>query len=592
MERFHFERCVLAIASILLLLPGTDLRSQAADTRQVLILNTYDGTAAPFGTPKDVFRAELQRQFVEPIAFNEMNLDARTGEFNANESLLAELLHNRYADAPPDIVFAVGPPAIRFWLSHRDSIAGQAPLIALTREYLFSPEDLRPGDIGRFTRFSFTDAIDDILQIRPGTSRIVMVFGSAPVERALAAQAKRELAVYSKRLRIDYTNDMTLQEIQVRLGELSEESAVWYGVFNIDAAGVILPQDSGLAVIRSASPVPVFGVLEDQVGQGIVGGRLIRLQEIGLDAAASGAAIIRAEPVRDAWKVFELSTPVYDWRELDRWGIDLSLLPAGSEIRYRQPSLWDQYAAWIVLVASVVTLQGLLIVSSITQRRRRRSAELAQKKLSGQLINAYEDERRSIARELHDDLSQRLARLAIDAGVIAQDSDADAMDDDLKELREELTRVSEDVHDMSYRLHPSLVEDLGISTALRTECQRVRRYYDVPIKEHIDEIHERIPNPAALCAYRVIQEALNNAVRHAKADSIEITLEKDGQTLKLQVSDDGIGFDKARAKSGEHIGLSSMRERVRLLDGKLRIRSEPGAGTTVSAVVPLTEENP
>jgi signal transduction histidine kinase len=592
MEKFHFERCVLAIASILLLLLGTDLRSQTADPRQVLILNTYDGTAAPFGFPKDVFRAELQRQFVEPIAFNEMNLDARTDEFNESDGLLAELLRNRYADAPPDIVFAVGPPGIRFWLDHRDSIAGQAPLIALTRDGLFSPQDLRPGDIGRFTRFSFTDAMDDILQIRPGTSHVVMVFGSSPYERAIAAQAKRELGASSERLRFEYTTDMTLHEMQVRLRELSEESAVWSGVLNIDAAGVILPQDSGLAVVRSASPVPVFGGLEDQVGQGIVGGRLVRLQEIGLDAAASGAAIIRGEPVRDAWKVFELSTPVYDWRELDRWGIDIDLLPAGSEIRHRQPTLWDQYAAWIVLVAAVITLQSLLITSLMTQRRRRHSAELAQEKLSGQLINAYEDERRAIARELHDDLSQRLARLAIDAGLIGQDSISDAADDEFKELREELARVSEDVHDMSYRLHPSLVEDLGISTALRTECQRVRRYCDVQIKEHIDEIRERIPNPAALCAYRVIQEALNNAVRHAKADSIEITLEKDGQTLKLEVSDDGIGFDKARAKSSEHIGLSSMRERVRLLDGKLRIRSEPGAGSTVSAVVPLNGVNP
>ena len=95
-----------------------------------------------------------------------------------------------------------------------------------------------------------------------------------------------------------------------------------------------------------------------------------------------------------------------------------------------------------------------------------------------------------------------------------------------------------------------------------------------------------------MCAYRVIQEALNNAVRHAKADSIEITLEKDGQTLKLEVSDDGIGFDKAQARSSEHIGLSSMRERVRLLDGTLNIHSTPGAGTTVSAVVPLTGDEP
>jgi signal transduction histidine kinase len=228
----------------------------------------------------------------------------------------------------------------------------------------------------------------------------------------------------------------------------------------------------------------------------------------------------------------------------------------------------------------------------MTQRRRRHSAELAQEKLSGQLINAYEDERRAIARELHDDLSQRLARLAIDAGLIRHDPNSDALDDEFKNLREELARISEDVHDMSYRLHPSIVEDLGISTALRTECQRVRKYADVPIKEHIGEMHGRIPKKVALCAFRVVQEALNNAVRHARADNIEIVLEKDGETLRLEVSDDGRGFDGAQVTSGGGIGLLSMRERVGLLDGKLSIQSAPGAGTTVSAVVPLTGDDP
>jgi signal transduction histidine kinase len=313
---------------------------------------------------------------------------------------------------------------------------------------------------------------------------------------------------------------------------------------------------------------------------------------MGLEAAASGIAILNGEPVRDAWKVFELSTPTYDFRELERWGIDFERLPAGSEIRYSPPSLWDQYAVWIILATTVVAVQGLLIISLLAQRRRRYAAELIQAKLSGQLINAYEDERRVIARELHDDLSQRLARLAIDAGTIRHDQNSATLDDELKNLRENLATVSEDVHDMSYRLHPSLVEDLGISTALRTECQRVRKYADVPVKEHIGETHGRIPNNAALCAFRVAQEALNNAVRHARADSIEIVFEKQGQVLKLEVSDDGRGFDKAQVAAGTSIGLSSMRERVRLLDGTFSIRSTPGAGTTVSAVIPLTGDNP
>jgi signal transduction histidine kinase len=580
---------VLAIVSILLLVPATNVLSQAIDTRNVLILNTYDGGEEPFSRATEDFRSALQRLFGEPIAFYSLNLDARWSE-PKREELLAQVLRDRYADRPPDIVFAVGVPPIRFWNKNRDSISAQAPLIALTQEGVFSPELLRSGDIARITRLSFSDVVDDLLLLRPSTSHVVMVFGSTPLERALAAQAKQELEAYSEQLSIEFTNDMTQPELQKKLKGLSEESAVYYGLFGVDTAGVS-PHGSGLSHTRLASAAPIFGTFDYQLGAGIVGGRLVQLQRIAINAAEGGAAILRGEAVADAWKVFELGKPVYDWRELNRWDIDIDRLPAGSEIRHRPPSLWDRYFAWIILAAIFLVAQSLLIAALVIQSHRRRAAELGQKKLSGQLINAYEDERSSIARELHDDLSHRLARLAIDAGLIGHDSDSDSLGHKLKSLRDDLASVSEDVHDISYRLHPSLVEDLGISTALQAECERVQRHTDVPIKQRIGEIHERIPKDMALCAYRVIQEALANAVRHAGADSIEVALERNGQMLKLEVSDDGRGFDEAQKTSNGSIGLSSMRERVGLVGGKLSIRSTPGAGTTVSALLPLSGEN-
>ena len=577
---------------ILLILPGTNLLAQNGSTKQILILNTYDGSGFAYGQVTGSFRDELRRIVDDPIAFTEIDLDVRRSELRDRQELSARLLRNIYSQTAPDIVIAVGSTAITFWMDHRDSMPGPAPLIALIREGIFGPEDLRPGDIARFTELSFADLVDDFLHLRPGTSHIVMVFGSSPTERAVAASARRELAAYTKRLRFEYTNDMTIHELETRLGELSEESAVFFGLLGRDADGAVLPYDLGLSLVHSSSTAPIFGAFDYELGSGIVGGRLMQLQQLGVSAAQAGTAILQGEPVRDAWQVFEFSTPVYDWRELDRWGIDTGLLPVGSEIRYRPSSLWEQYAAWIILVATVTAVEGLLIISLLTHRRERRAAELAQKDLSGQLINAYEDERQHIARELHDDLSQRLARLAIDAEVIRHDKNSDTLDDELKGLREDLARVSEDVHDISYRLHPSSVEDLGISTALRAECQRVRKYADVPIKEYIGETRGRIPKNAALCAFRLIQEALNNAVRHARADSIEIVFQMEDQALNLEVSDDGHGFDKAQVIPGASIGLSSMRERVRLLNGTLNIQSTPGAGTTVSAKVPLTGENP
>jgi signal transduction histidine kinase len=588
MNKLFFELRVLAIATILLVVPATDVLSQTI-ARSVLILNTYDGGQELFSRTTEDFMRELQRQFSEPIAFYTLNLDARWTE-PKREELAAQLLRDHYADRLPDMVFTVGVPPIRFWNKYRDSIAAQAPLIALTQEGVLRPELLRSGDIARITRLSFSAVMDNLLLLRPDTSRVVMVFGSTPLERAVAARARQELEAYSEQLSIEFTNDMTQSELQTRLGGLSEESAVYYGLYVTDADGVN-PRDSGLSLTRLASAVPIFGTFDHQLGEGIVGGRLVQLQQISVDAAEAGAAILRGEAVGETWKLFELGTPVYDWRELNRWGIDIDRLPAGSEIRFRPLSLWEQYSAWIILAIAVVVAQGLLIATLLTQRRLRHAAELAQKKLSGKLINAYEDERRSIARELHDDLSHRLARLAIDAGLIGRNPDSDALDQELRNLRQELATTSEAVHDISYRLHPSIVEDLGISTALRTECERVQKYTDASIEVQIGEIPERIPNDAALCAYRVIQEALNNAVRHAQADNIVILLEKDGQRLKLEVSDDGRGFNQAQAKSKVSLGLSSMRERVSMMDGTIGIRSTPGAGTTVGAVVPLTGEN-
>jgi signal transduction histidine kinase len=281
---------------------------------------------------------------------------------------------------------------------------------------------------------------------------------------------------------------------------------------------------------------------------------------------------------------------MYDWRELQKWGIDIDQLPPGSDVHHRPLTLWDEYAGWVVFAVAVLLAQSVLIVAFIAQRRRRRRMELEHIKLSGMLITAHEDERRHIARELHDDLSQRLARLAIDASVIDKNASPDTLEQAVTGLRDELGRVSEDVHDISYRLHPSLVEDLGIVTALKTECGHVRQRADVKVTEKIGETSGRIPGDVALCVYRIAQEALNNAIRHGKADSIELAFEQHGRTLKLVVRDDGRGFELARIEPGQSLGLASMRERVRLLDGTLEINSKPGEGTTVSAVVPLDAE--
>jgi signal transduction histidine kinase len=204
--------------------------------------------------------------------------------------------------------------------------------------------------------------------------------------------------------------------------------------------------------------------------------------------------------------------------------------------------------------------------------------------LAGRLITAHEDERRRLARELHDDLTQRLARLAIDAGRMENVLDAP---EGMRLLREDLVRLSEDVHALSYRLHPSVLDDLGLVEALKAECDRVARAGTLRVRVDAHDVPQALPSAASLCLFRIAQEALNNTARHAGASAVTVRLSPRERGLQLAVSDNGTGFELSRSPTRASLGLASMRERVRLLHGELDIESTSGGGTTVIAWVPV-----
>lgn len=206
--------------------------------------------------------------------------------------------------------------------------------------------------------------------------------------------------------------------------------------------------------------------------------------------------------------------------------------------------------------------------------------------LSGRLIRAYEEQRALLARELHDDLTQRLAVLAIDVGRAELSATGGAQAEALGAVRQGLVRLSEDVHALAYQLHPSVLEDLGLADALRAECERTRRQGGVAVAVEIDEIPASLERDTALCLFRVAQEALANATRHARARSVSVVLRRIDDGLLLAVRDDGVGFDPRAAGPRRSLGLASMRERLQLVSGTLDVESAPGAGTTIVAWTP------
>ena len=217
-------------------------------------------------------------------------------------------------------------------------------------------------------------------------------------------------------------------------------------------------------------------------------------------------------------------------------------------------------------------------------------AEEALRGLSRRLIKAHEEERTRVARDLHDDITQRLARLAIDAGQAEGSPDDQVWAQTMRSVREGLVSLSEDVHSLSYRLHPSVLEDLGLAEGLKAECERFSRQESIAIDMDVANTPAVIPAESALCLFRVAQEALRNVARHARARRVKVSVRALDDGLQLAVVDDGIGFEVAVQRDHPSLGLASMRERVHLLDGELDIESAPGKGTTVLVWIPVEKQ--
>jgi signal transduction histidine kinase len=192
---------------------------------------------------------------------------------------------------------------------------------------------------------------------------------------------------------------------------------------------------------------------------------------------------------------------------------------------------------------------------------------------------------------LHDDVTQRLALLAIDAGRAERTPANAGSGEVMRKVRQGLVQLSEDVHALSYRLHPSILEDLGLVEALKNECEQFSQFVSIPVEVNAQGLPEMFPDNVTLGLFRVTQEALHNIGRHAGASQVEVSLRHLDAGLQLSVQDDGTGFDPARYRRGSSLGLAGMRQRISLLDGRLDIRSAPGHGTTVIAWVPLGEEH-
>lgn len=218
----------------------------------------------------------------------------------------------------------------------------------------------------------------------------------------------------------------------------------------------------------------------------------------------------------------------------------------------------------------------------ITERKQTEEVLLG---MNRKLIQAQEQERSRIGRELHDDISQRLAILAVDLDQL-QEEFSGVQKSRVQELRKLTLEISGDLQALSHELHSSKLEYLGAVAALRSWCKEFGEHQGIEVT-FISDVLTAIPLEIGLCLFRVVQEALNNAVKHSDADRVEVQLGADDNEISLLVSDLGKGFDIEAARHGAGLGLTSMQERVRLVNGTIAIESKPMSGSKIHVIVPF-----
>jgi signal transduction histidine kinase len=559
---------------------------------RVLLLHSFGREFAPFSVFSGQFRTDLAQQSPVPVDFYDVSLDSARFEHAPQEGPFVDYLLTLFAGKPLDLVVSIGGPAARFAQRYRPRLFPSTPmLIASVDQRLLETAALTDNDAAVAVRLDPAAVIENMLQVLPSTTSVVVVFGNSPPERFWVEEFRRELSAFNGRVNWVWFNQLSFAQMRQRVAALPPRSAILYAELSVDADGVPHEGERALADLHAVANVPIFGLFDYQLGRGIVGGPLISVQEQSQKTARVAVRILQGEaPATMRIPPMGPARPVYDWRELKRWGINENRLPSGSVVQFRQPTIWQQYRLYIALVAALCVGQAALISGLLMQRRRRRRADREIENLAGRLITAQEAERSRIARDLHDDINQQLASLSIALSNVKrrlQHGENAGVEDEVARLQQRIIEVTNVTRQLSHDLHPGVLQHAGLVAALRGHCAEFGSQHGIDVTLSVSDGLDGVPQEIALCFYRVVQEALRNIAAHSGAREARVTLSATTEGLELIIIDDGQGFDLAEARRLGGVGLISLDERVRLIGGSLEIETAPRRGTELRVRAPI-----
>jgi signal transduction histidine kinase len=590
-------RVILACALFCISAPAkTDSEAQ----KRTLILYALGKDAPATSVPEGVYQKTLSDGLAGRLDYYAEYIDVARFPEPEYQAALRDFLHHKYTKQRFDLIIAAGNAAFEFVKRYRAELFPGAPVV------FNGPGDLRsiPNSTGLVFPIDMKSTLDLALRLQPEVKQVFVVSGASEFDKYYENIARRQFQEYESRLAFTYLTGLPLRELQRAVARLPEDSVIYYLTMAEDGAGNKFIPLSVLDKLSPAANAPIYCPIELVMDHGIVGGSLFSVEIVAQQTAGLALRVLQGEnPDRIPVTEIRPYINIFDWRQLRRWRIGEDRLPPGSVVRFREPSFWILYKWRIIGVASLCVAEALLIFALLVQRARRGRIEQALREseeslrnsyariedLAGRLIAAQEEERRYVARELHDDLNQQVAAMAIGISRLKRQlPDADgAVQGQIAKLQDNTDSLSERIRQMSHELHSSVLQHAGLPAALNSYCAEFSDLEGIAVTLDIRAGVEAVPSDAALCLYRVAQESLRNIARHSGARSAVVTLTGVNGAVELRVVDQGVGFDPGQARGGHGLGLVSMEERVKLLHGSFVLTTRPGAGTELRAQIPL-----
>lgn len=441
----------LTAALTVALLVATTGQSYAADPapKRVLMLHSFGLRFKPWTVYAEAIRSEISRH--SKVEFQDHSLVVARLNNDKSDGPFVDYLHALNIQNPPDLIMSIGAPAANFVQRHRKELFPNTPMVLTAVERRRVAFDkLGENDTVVGSTNNTIEFFENILSVLPLTTTIAVVIGASPSETYWLEETRRRTAPLAGRVQIRYYNELSFEEIQKDAATLPPHSAIFWLLLNVDAAGVAYEGPGALLQLSKVANAPIFTHDQSFFGDGIVGGPMHSVVEQSTKAATVALRILNGEKIADIKPSFvDVASPIFDWRQMQRWGIAERDLPPGSAVYFREPTLWERYWWQITFTIALVLAQAGLIALLLFEHRRRQFAEVQSRQRMAELahVNRFAtagELTASIAHEINQPLGSILTNAETAAAILQSQRPDIAALSDVVELREIVNDILQD----------------------------------------------------------------------------------------------------------------------------------------------------